>query len=95
MFSKKDLKGFQQKYQELSQKMESMETEGSAGSGLVRVKMNGRMELISITIDPACVDPQDVGVLQDLILSSVQDAQNKIQANMSKMMPSMPGMGGF
>lgn len=95
MFSKKDAKGLQQKYQELTQKMEQMEVQGQAGSGLVKVTINGRIELISISISPDCVDPQEVSVLEDLIRAAFQDAQAKLQSQMSQMMPMMGGGMGF
>lgn len=92
MFSKKDLKGFQQKYQELSSQVEQMEVEASSGGGMVRVRVNGRMELVDIHIKPECVDPQDVELLQDLIKSAMREAQELVQKKMSQMMP-MGGLG--
>lgn len=93
MFSKKDMKGLQQKYQELTQQVEQMEVEGHSAGNLVKVTLNGKMELLSIQIQPTCVDPQDVTLLQDLILAAYKEAQNKVQSKMSQIMPSMPGMG--
>jgi DNA-binding YbaB/EbfC family protein len=94
MFSKKDAKGLQQKYQELTQQMEQMEVQGQAGSGLVKLSINGRMELTALSISPDCVDPQEVSVLEDLIRAAFKDAQNNLQSKMSQMMPMMGG-GGF
>ena len=49
--------------------------EGSAG-GVVRATASGKQELLSITIDPSAVDPSDVEMLQDLVLTAVNDALN-------------------
>jgi len=48
--------------------------DGSAGGGVVRATVTGKQELVSITIDPAAVDPADVEMLQDLIVVAVNDA---------------------
>lgn len=95
MFSKKDAKGLQQKYQELAQQIEQMEVQGQAGSGLVKLSINGRMEITSLSISPDCVDPQEVSVLEDLIQAAFKDAQNNLQSKMSQVMPMMGGGLGF
>jgi DNA-binding YbaB/EbfC family protein len=94
MFSKKDLKGFEQKYQALNSQMDTMQEEGIAGAGLVKARVNGRMELIELHIKPDCIDPQEAELLQDLIKSAIQQAQQQIQTRLSQIMP-MGGMGGF
>ena len=48
--------------------------DGSAGGGVVKAVVTGKQELVSITIDPAAVDPSDVEMLQDLIVAAVNDA---------------------
>jgi DNA-binding YbaB/EbfC family protein len=48
--------------------------DGSAGGGVVRATVTGKQELVSITIDPAAVDPADVEMLQDLVVAAVNDA---------------------
>jgi DNA-binding YbaB/EbfC family protein len=52
----------------------------TVGGGMVEVKMNGRMELVSIRIDPRAVDPRDVDMLQDLIVAAVNQAMGRAQA---------------
>jgi DNA-binding YbaB/EbfC family protein len=95
MFSKKDNKALQQKYQELTQQIEQLVVEGQAGSGLVKITLNGRMEVAGLSISPECVDKDEVSVLEDLILAAFKDAQGKLQAKMSQMMPMMGGGLGF
>jgi DNA-binding YbaB/EbfC family protein len=53
--------------------------EGTAGGGMVKVEMNGHQKVLSITIDPVVVDPEDVEMLQDLILAALNEAQEKAQ----------------
>jgi hypothetical protein len=48
--------------------------EGSAGGGVVRATASGRQEVLAIVIDPSAVDPDDVEMLQDLVLTAVNDA---------------------
>ncbi len=48
--------------------------EGSAGGGVVRATASGKQEVLAIVIDPAAVDPEDVEMLQDLVLAAVNDA---------------------
>ena len=48
--------------------------EGSAGGGVVRATASGKQEILAIAIDPAAVDPDDVEMLQDLVLTAVNDA---------------------
>ena len=48
--------------------------EGSAGGGVVRATASGKQEILAIAIDPSAVDPDDVGMLQDLVLAAVNDA---------------------
>jgi DNA-binding YbaB/EbfC family protein len=53
--------------------------EGQSGGGVVKVRMTGGMELQAVTIDPSAVDPDDVGMLEDLVLAAVNDAVAKAQ----------------
>ena len=48
--------------------------DGSAGGGVVRARVTGKQELVSVTIDPAAVDPTDVEMLQDLVVAAINDA---------------------
>ncbi|MCP4447414.1 MAG: YbaB/EbfC family nucleoid-associated protein [Myxococcales bacterium] len=61
----------------------------SSGGGMVTVTMNGAFELVSIDIDKAAVDPEDLGMLQDLIVAAVNQGVNKVrdmtQSEMSKL----------
>jgi DNA-binding YbaB/EbfC family protein len=54
--------------------LEQMKLEGSAGGGAVKAVVTGKQELVSVTIDPGVVDPNDVEMLQDLVTAAVNDA---------------------
>ena len=51
--------------------------EGQAGGGVVKVRVTGGMEFRGVTIDPSAVDPDDVGMLEDLVLAAIRDAVTK------------------
>lgn len=77
------------------------EVEASAGGGAVRVKVSGRLELLSVEIEPEAVDPGDVEMLQDLVMAAVNEGLRKAQelatAKMEKVTGglSLPGLGGL
>ncbi len=64
--------------------------EGVAGGGAVRVTVTGTGEFQAVAIDPAAVDPDDVGMLEDLVLAALHDAASRIQELQSR---SMGGLG--
>jgi nucleoid-associated protein EbfC len=66
-------------------------TEGTAGGGVVKAQVKGDMKVVGITIEKDVVDPDDVEMLQDLILAAITDAQEKIEAKQSETMGSLTG----
>jgi DNA-binding YbaB/EbfC family protein len=60
--------------------LQDLRIEGSAGGGAVKAVATGKQELESITIDPGVVDPDDVEMLQDLVLAAVRDALDQAKA---------------
>lgn len=81
---KKQAKMFQaqlsQMQDQLTDKLEKMEIEGSSGNGLVQVTLSGSYEMKRISIKPDCVDPQDIEGLEILIKAAYNDAQAKVKA---------------
>ncbi len=65
--------------------------EASAGGGMVKVVANGRQQIVSIAIDREVVDPEDVDMLQDLVLAAVNDALTKSQEMVSSEMGKLTG----
>lgn len=74
----KQVKQLQKQMQEAQEKLEETEVEASSGGGMVKVKANGNKEILSITLDPEIVDPEDVEMLQDMILVAVNDAMKQV-----------------
>ena len=62
---------------ELQQSLEKRTVTTSAGGGMVEVTADGKGEVKRVKIDPACVDPRDVEMLEDLVLAAVNQAQNQ------------------
>ncbi len=60
--------------------LQDLRVEGSSGGGAVKAVATGKQELESITIDPGVVDPEDVEMLQDLVLAAVRDALDQAKA---------------
>ena len=97
----KQAQKFQTKMAKLQEELSERTVEASAGGGMVTVVANGGQDVLSISIDPEVVDPNDVEMLQDLIMAAVNDALNKAKAMMNEEMgqltkgmniPGMPGM---
>ena len=94
----KQAQQMQKKMGQMQQEMETQQVEATAGGGMVTAVVNGRQKLLSLTIDPQCVDADDVEMLQDLISAAVNEAINKsqemMQAEMSKLTGGMniPGL---
>ena len=78
------------------EELDAREYEGTAGGGAVACKVSGKRQLLSLTIQPDAVDPDDVEMLQDMILAAVNDALKKgeetREAEMNKLGGGMGGM---
>ncbi|VAX26873.1 Nucleoid-associated protein YaaK [hydrothermal vent metagenome] len=90
--------GMMKQAQELQARMAKMQAEAgektveaTAGGGMVTVVVNGRQEVLSVTIDPEVVNPDDVEMLQDLVMAAVNDGIRKTQEAMSEQMKGMTG----
>ncbi len=81
----------QNKIAKLQQEMAERTVDASAGGGMVKVVMNGRQELVSIAIDPAALTDGDVDMLQDLILSAINEAVRISRANLEREMANLTG----
>ena len=79
----KQAQQMQAKMQEMQARMAELEVTGGAGAGLVEVTLNGKGEMRRIKLQKAVVDPDEVEVLEDLILAAFNDAKGKIEAQMA------------
>ncbi len=81
---------------QMEDKMNSIEVEGNSGGGMVKVVMNGHKNILSLNIEKEVVDPEDIDMLQDLVIAAVNDAISKVddevKGNMSSAIPGgLPG----
>ena len=70
----KMLQQMQRDMARVEEELQAARLEGSAGGGAVRVVVTGKREVVSVTIDPAAVDPDDVEMLQDLVQAATNEA---------------------
>jgi DNA-binding YbaB/EbfC family protein len=75
----------------LQEELGSRTVESTAGGGVVKVVANGKQELVSIEIKPEAVDPEDVEMLQDLVLTAVNNALNQSRDMVSQEMSKLTG----
>lgn len=81
----------QQKMARVQAELEEREIEATAGGGMVTARVNGRQQLLSLKVDPSVVDPEDVEMLQDLIMAAVNEAVKASQAMMQAEMGKVTG----
>jgi len=94
----KQAQKLQAKMLKMQDELASRTVETASGGGMVQVVANGRQEVVSIVIDPEVVDPEDIEMLQDLVLAAINDAlrksQEMVQSEMGKLTGGMniPGL---
>ena len=81
----------QNKMAKMQEEMALKTIEASAGGGMVKVVANGKQEIVSIRIEKEVVDPEDVDMLQDLILAAVNEALTQSQKMVSSEMSKLTG----
>jgi DNA-binding YbaB/EbfC family protein len=94
----KDLMNMMKQAKELQSKMAEMQAEienthvtGSSGAGLVTVTVNGKGAMLSLKIDPSLVKPDEIEILEDLIIAAHTDAKGKAEAVLAEKMQSLAG----
>lgn len=97
----KQAQKFQSQMSKMQEELGDEKVEASSGGGMVTVVVNGKQELLSIVIDPEVVDPEDIEMLQDLVMAAVNDAMTRAKDMMNEGMgkltkgmniPGMPGL---
>ncbi len=91
MNPKQLMKQVQQMQAQMQQRMAELRVEGSAGGGMVKATMNGSKELLGVVIDKEAVDPNDVDMLQDLVVAAVNEASRKVDEEMQGQLGAMTG----
>jgi len=87
----KQVQKMQQDMMRLQEELANRTVESTAGGGVVRVTANGKNEITAIEIKPEAVDPEDVEMLQDLVLAAVNEALKKAQDMASQEMGRLTG----
>ena len=73
------------------QELDQLRVEGSAGGGVVKAVVSGKLDIVSVAIDPEVVDPDDLDDLQDLVVAAVNEALRKSQEMVSDEMKKITG----
>ncbi len=90
----KQAQKMQEKMGKVQEELAEKTVEASSGGGMVTAKVNGKNELLSLTIDKTVVDPEDVEMLEDLVLAAVNEAFKRAQEMISEEMGKVTsGMG--
>ena len=87
----KQAQKMQKQMEEAQSKLETQVLEASAGGGAVKVKVSGKKQLLEVTIDPQVVDPEDVEMLQDLVLSAVNEGLRQAEELASSTLGKFTG----
>ncbi|MCF2662889.1 YbaB/EbfC family nucleoid-associated protein [Pseudoflavonifractor phocaeensis] len=87
----KQAQKMQQDMMRMQQELQEKEYQAAAGGGVVSAVVNGKHELKALTIDPEAVDPDDVEMLQDMIVAAVNEAMRAADADASETMSKLTG----
>jgi hypothetical protein len=87
----KQMQKMQKKMEEVQAQVDATELEATSGGGAVKVVVNGKREVLDIEIDPSVVDPEDVEMLQDLVMAAVNEALRKAEEFAAKEMGKVTG----
>ena len=87
----KQVQDIQGRMQQMQEELAALLVEGQSGGGLVKVTLNGKMEPRAVKLDPSLMKPEDVEMLEDLILAAFQDAKSKVEAALQSKMQEVTG----
>lgn len=95
----KQAQQMQQKMAEMQEQLAAVEVTGEAGGGMVKLTLNGKGDVKRVKLDKSVVDPEDVDVLEDLLVAAFTDARQKVTAHTEAEMQKLTGglglPGGF
>lgn len=92
----KQAQKMQKQMEDATKELEAKEWEATAGGGAVTVKVSGKKEVVSVKLTEEVVDPDDIEMLEDLIVAATNEALRKMEEDSSKMMGSITGgLGGL
>lgn len=87
----KQAQAMQARMAELQSQLEQVEMTGGAGGGMVSVTVNGKGEARQVKVDSSLVDPEEIEVLEDLIVAAFNDAKAKVDAHVAEEMSKLTG----
>ena len=87
----KQMQKMQKQMEKMQKELEEREIEASAGGGAVVCKLNGKKEILSIKIDESVVDPEDIEMLEDLVMAAVNEGLRMVDDMMAKEMGKLTG----
>ena len=87
----KQAQKMQQELMKMQQEMETKEFSATAGGGMVTATVNGKHELLGLHIEPEAVDPDDVEMLQDMVIAAVNEAMRSAEADSAASMSKLTG----
>lgn len=92
----KDMDAIKKNLGNVQASLAQLSATGSSGGNIVNVTINGKFEITNLRLDPVCVDPRDIKMLEDLIVAAHHDAMSKIQDEMKrKFGPMLGGLQGL
>ena len=87
----KEAQKLQSRMADMQAKLADIEVAGAAGGGMVSVTLNGKGEMRKVKIDRALIDPDEVEILEDLIVAAFNDAKVKVEAHVQEEMSKLTG----
>ena len=87
----KQAQKMQEELRKMQEELEASSFEATSGGGVVKAVVSGKHELTSLTIDPEAVDPEDVEMLQDLVLTAVNEAGRKVDEAIQEKVGGLTG----
>ena len=87
----KQAQEIQGRMQQMQEDLVKLEVEGQSGAGLVKVKLNGKLDARSLKIDPSLIKAEEAEMLEDLIVAAFQDAKGKAEAAVQAKMQELTG----
>jgi DNA-binding YbaB/EbfC family protein len=87
----KQAQEIQGRMQKMQEELADLEVEGQSGGGLVKIKLNGKLEARSLKIDPSLIKAEEAEMLEDLVIAAFQDAKTKAETAVQAKMQEITG----
>ncbi len=87
----KNIQNLQSQFGEMQEKLKQIQVSGTSGGEMVRIDMNGQMEVSAVHIEPEAVDPDDIKMLEDLILAAFLNASAKVKEKLQQQAADLTG----